>query len=173
MAQFKDTTINGTLTSPNVNVTGSTTVGGVDLKTKFDLADTLNSKLTKIFGTYYTLSPSKAAKTNWTISSVTSYLYGDVMFVYFAGTRSAAVSGNITNEDVVTITIDTGGKVVNAFTATVNSSSTGGNASWQFNADSISGGVVTITVRLSAVAQSGKEFNAIALMPIRIDPNKY
>lgn len=173
MAQLKDTTVNGTLSATTINVTGSASAQGTDLKTKFDLADTLNSKLTKIFGTAYTLSTSAAKQGKWTISSTSAYLYGNIMFVYFAGKRSAAVSGNIPNEDVVVITINTGGKVGNAFTTVGNTSATGGNASWTFNATSTSGNTTTVTVRLAAVQQSGTDFNAVALMPVRINPSAY
>ena len=173
MATLSNTTVNNTLTATgNFTGTGGISVGGIDVKTKLNLIDTLNTRLTKIVGQTFTPTVTKA-NGSWTISDASAYLVGNCLRVYFSATRSAAVSGNITNEDVVIITINTGGKVGNVFTTAVNTSSTGGNASWTFNATSTSGNITTVTVRLAAVQQSGTEFNAIALMPVRINPSAY
>lgn len=173
MAQLKDTTVNGTLTAGNIEIKEALAIDGVDAETKFNLADTLDSKLTKIFGTAYNLSCTTTAGSNYTVNSASCYLIGNLLRVYFYVTRSSSASGNITNEDVLTFKVNTGGKIGAIFNSSWPSSNSGAAAAFYTTGESVSGNTLTFTVRATSYAHSTSSPNGFCMMTARIIPSAY
>lgn len=173
MAQFKDTQVNGNLTAGTITTSGTLTIDGTNVTTKLAEADTLNTKLTKIFGTTYSLAVTPTNGSNYTITSSSCYLVGNLLRIYFAATRSASVSGDISNEAIGTFSVNTGGKIVDFLNASGSSSNSGGAAPFYTSGSSISGNTLTFNINATSYANSTKSPNGFCLALVRIDPSKY
>ncbi len=92
--------------------------------------------------------------------------------MYFAATRSAAVSGNVTNEAVCDISFDTGGKIASAFNTNFNSGSAGAVATFNTSITS-ENNKLTIGVRLAATATDLTNTNGYFTVPVRLNINAY
>lgn len=176
MATLSNTTVNNTLTvTGNFTGTGGISVGGVDVKTKLNLVDTLNTRLTKIIGQTFTPTVTYANGA-WTISGASAYLVGNCLRVYFAATRSSKVSGNISNEKIGTLTINTNGQVKHASAVAFTSGTSGDVASMLVanTTTNASTGVVTVPINLNALGSAGStDINAYFLMPCVLNTAKY
>lgn len=174
MATLGTTTINNTLTvAGNMNVTGTVKVVDKDVETKISLLNTLNTRLNNLVGKAISCSVSYTNASNWTVSEASAYLIGNAMRFYFKATRSAAISGNITNQDIATFTVNHGGRIAQCLAMNFTNGASGGMASHLFNDPSISGNNLTFKVRISAVAQSTTTTNGYAVLPVRLNTSYY
>lgn len=118
--------------------------------------------------TSYTLDATAEAGTGWTVADASAVLVGNNLRVYFAATRAGAAEGNITNEKVCTLTINTGGKITAAFAVGFSSANVGGVAAFSA-APSMSGDVLTLTITLAATATAVTDTNAYFVVPVLLD----
>lgn len=176
MATLGNTTVNSTLTVlGNMTGAGGISVGGTDVKTKLNLIDTLNTRLTRIVSQTFTPTVTYANGA-WTISGASAYLVGNGLRVYFAATRSSKVSGNISNEHIGTLTINTGGRVKHASAVAFTSGTSGDVASMLVanTTTNASTGVVTVPINLNALGSDGStSINAYFLMPCVLNTSAY
>ncbi len=98
---------------------------------------------------------TNASGTKWTISTAAADLAGNVLRVVIAGTRSAGTAaGNITNEKVCTITIDSQGYIKGAYGTNSISSSDGGLAGFYTDNHTVSGNTVSFDLNMGATHQA-------------------
>lgn len=107
MAQLRDTEINGDLT-----VTGSIVNNGIDLHA---CIENHMNKFVTMFGNIQNLTVTNTVwGENYNEGTVKINLMGNRMQFYVYTTRKTPAGvGNITNEEIVAVTIDHGGKIEN------------------------------------------------------------
>lgn len=176
MAQLLNTTIKNNLTvSGAVTASSSMTANGVNIKTKLDLIDTLNTRITNIMNKTYTLTVSSPTMGgNWSSGSASAYLLGNALRIYFTATRkSSLAAGNNDNEVIMTLKIDTQGRIKNAHNISFVSGSTGPIATGYVNNLSIASNVLTVPIYLAANAGSLSETNAYFTIPVELNVTAY
>jgi hypothetical protein len=112
------------------------------------------------------------AGSGWTITNVSAGLLGNILRMYATFTRSSDVSvGDITNENVCTVTFDTGGRVAVAQNTGFIATTAGGVTAFSTNGTTVdSDGNVTTTIKLNATTVAGKTFNVYPILHVtRID----
>ena len=89
------------------------------------------------------------------------------MRIYFYGTRSANVTaGDSTNEDIVTLKINTFGEVKSAYSTVGNTYSSGDLATFKVTVDGVENGIITLRIRFTASRAAAKSWNTLLLVPI-------
>lgn len=132
--------------------------------------------LAKAMSNVYTLSTTTTACTNYSISnSYDAVLIGNSLRCRFYAERSAAVNGNILNEDVVTITIKHGGKIKAVYIDGITTVNQGAVAN--FFPDNITydtdNNTVTFTIVLSATGSECSQFGSYFALPCQLNLNAY
>ena len=124
----------------------------------------------------YYLPTTITAGTNYSSEGTSdAILVGNNLRCYFKATRSAAATGNITNEKICTLTINHGGKLKNMYDGGITPSSAGPVASYYMsnvvwdNANN----KVSFDVMLAAVATSYADFSGMFTIPVVINLNAY
>lgn len=122
----------------------------------------------------YSLTTTVSAASNWTISSVNSRLVGNNLRIYIdTSTRSSATDiGNVSNEEVCTLTIATDGKITDAQSVGFCPGLTGSVATFYATA-SVSDNMLTITIRLAATTTAMTQFNASFVVPCTLNLDAY
>ena len=175
MAELLNTTVNKNLTvSGKTTATNMTINNGVNVKAKLDIIDSINSKINNICGVEYDLSNSSVTiGPNYTTGTTGNIrLSGNLARIYFVGKRKSAASGNISNELVVTIKANTGGKVKGCYNGTGTNSTDGGAASF-YTTPSVSGNILTDPIYAGAVATSTKITNGYFCFPVSLNVAAY
>ena len=130
-------------------------------------------QIVRAMSTSYNLETTVTKGENYSSASGSAYLVGNNLRININATRKeSASSGNISNETMATFTIDTNGKVKGMYVCSATTSTTGA-ALLAVTDNSISNGIITFNVALTATIGSGSEFGAYFSMPVTIDISKY
>ena len=123
----------------------------------------------------YTVTPTLSS--NWTTSAdITAFRIGaNLVRIYFYGSRSANVTaGDSTNEDIVTLKIDTFGEVKSAYSTVGNTWSSGDLATFKATVDGVDeNGIITVRLRITASRTATKTWNVGFLIPICLNVNNF
>lgn len=125
-------------------------------------------KFVKAFTSTTDFNTTHKAGANWTINSSSAVLLGNILRVYFNGVRSTPVSGNVANEEVVTISFDMGNKIASAYNTNFSSGSEGAVATYSTEV-SRSGNTLSITIKLCATATDLTNSNAYFILPVKLN----
>lgn len=165
MARFLATTVQG-----NMSVNGNILIGENETPVQ-DIINNNFNNIKKLFMMDYTLDYTIAKGANWSsIDASHAYLIGNVIRLYAKITRSSAPSGNISNEDAVTFTINHGGKILGIYNVCCANAATGNFSSW-YTSNSTSGDSSTVTVRFSGTrdGNTGKQFAFYVHLPVELN----
>ena len=130
----------------------------------------------KAMANTYTLSTSVSAGTGYSSCSASAYLIGNCLRFSFGATRDTnATTGNITNETVMTVTIDHGGKIDNLYRVSAGTDTEGGAAAFSVQAakHSTDANKMVVTVILASTTTNLKTFTSYCVMPANIKLNAY
>ena len=128
----------------------------------------------KALATAYELPCEVTAGTGYSNCSATATLVGGNLRMTMSCTRSEAIgTGNPSNETVMTIKVNHGGKIDVLYNMSFNNGTTGGVATFQTSNSTASDGTTTITVTLTAAAHAGTQWSAYWSMPVNIALAKY
>ena len=167
MAQLGDTEINGDLT-----VTGNLTNNGIDLHGRIE--NHMN-KFVTMFGDIQNLTVTNTVwGENYNEGTVKVNLMGNRLQFYVYTTRKTATSaGNITNEEIVAVTIDHGGKIENILNNCGLSYQYGHVNS--FNSSRILNSNTTCTLKLHLTATNAASTTFATCIPLTavMNPNAY
>lgn len=127
------------------------------------------------------LTVSTSAGTGYSGLSCEAYLIGNMIRFSFSATRSAAVTGNIENEKVMTITVNHGGKIQTSFNTSFSTGATGAvSALYTTNMVKTTGtdGKETGTgfsfdINLAATATASTSFGGFFYMPVTLNLNNF
>ena len=110
----------------------------------------------------------------WTDCTASVTLAGNSLRIEFSGTRSTATGdGNITNEAVCTLTINTAGYISQLFNSTGISGTSGDIASFYTTAASLSGNTLTLNIGLSATAGAITSTNGVIYCAVVLNSSAY
>ena len=169
MAQLKDTDIEGDLT-----ITGTLTNQGANPLTRIQNDMT---KFENMFCEAYVLDCTPEPGTNYTINSTytNAYLIGNRLRLQAYCTRSSATDvGNISNERIVTFTINHGGKIKSCYNASALTYYTGSIASYASTiVEYVSDTVVQIGVNVTATDAAITATRTMLTLSCDINPNYY
>ncbi len=103
--------------------------------------------------------------------TVGASLLGNILRCNFSFTRSAAVSGNIANETVATVTINRGGVISGMYNVTFTSGASGHIATFQTagNTYDTTKDTMTFTISLAATAGSSDAWSGYFLIPVSLN----
>lgn len=128
----------------------------------------------KAMSTTYELDCSVTAGSNYSDCSASAVLIGNNLRMTMSCTRNSAITtGNPSNETVMTIKVNHGGKIDVLYNVSFNNGATGGVATFQTTNTANSDGTTTITVTLTAAAHAGTQWNSYWSMPVNIALAKY
>ena len=162
---------------------GATNLYGndVNILTNTDLTvndgDTVYSILgaLKAMTASYNLPVTVTAGANYSEVGASAYLVGNCLRMYMKATRNSNASvGDITNEEVMTIKVNHGGKIKSSFTMGFTSASTGAVATFYHDAGTKNDdNNMTFVIRLCATATAENYWNAYWAIPVTIDFSKF
>lgn len=168
MAQLIDTTVNGDLT-----VFGNIYDAGNEVSVS-DRIDNIYDKFLNMICESYELPVTVTAGTNYTINNAGAVLIGTTLRLYVYATRSAAISGNVTNECVATLKITDNGKLSNFYNVTATNGSTGSVCSlYTGNLARDDDNVINIDIYIAATATSTTSFNSYINLPVKLNADAF
>ena len=124
----------------------------------------------------YYLPTTISAATNYSAASTSdAILVGNNLRCYFKITRSATLTGNITNEKICTLTISHGGKLKNMYDGGITTGSAGAvNAYYMSNVQwDNTNNKVSFDVYLAATATGYVDMSGMFTVPVVINLNAY
>jgi hypothetical protein len=122
----------------------------------------------------YSLDTSVELGSNYSSGTATADLIGSNLRVGISATRNAATNiGNITNEEVMVITVNHGGKLKNLYRVDFNNGTEGGVVTLDAQASKKDDNNVIITVRLCATTIATTAFNSYFAMPAGLNLDAY
>lgn len=122
----------------------------------------------------YSLDTSVALGSNYSAGTATADLVGGSLRIGINATRKTATStGNITNEEVMIITVNHGGKLKNLYRVDFNNGTEGGVVTLDAQASKKDDNNVIITVRLCATTMATTAFNSYFVMPASLNLDAY
>lgn len=146
-----------TITNNNKSVSVSSLIGAVNALTN-----------------NYSLSTSVTNATNWSGASCSALIAGGTFRLYLDGaTRASAISGNITNEKVCSVTINHGGKIKNFYGVSFVSGGGGAVTSMYTTNTSISSTHLSFDIYIAATATSSTETSGFFVAPITLNLDKF
>lgn len=111
---------------------------------------------------------------NYTSATCAATLVGNSLRLGITAKRSSpANAGNVTNETVMTVNVNHGGKLANLYRVDFNSGTDGGLAAFDVQASKIDDENVKLTIALCSTATSGDSWNAYFVMPCTIVTKAY
>lgn len=112
---------------------------------------------------------------NWSQSGTPScYLIGNQLRCYMYATRTSAIgTGNITNEKVCTLSIDTNNRVKSVYTVGFTNAVEGGVATFYTRNISTTDGVVSFDVTITATASSSSAYSCWFVVPAVLNINGF
>ena len=124
--------------------------------------------------TTYTLECDVTTGANYTEATAAATLVGTTLRMGITMKRSAAASvGNITNETVMTIYLNHGGKIANLYRVDFNSGTDGGLAAFDVQITNVDDNTAKLTVTLCATTTAADSWNAYFTMPCTIRTKAY
>ena len=124
--------------------------------------------------TTYELDCDVTLGANYTSGTATAHLVGSNLRIGMSASRNEAVNvGNITNETVMTIVVNHGGKLSNLYRVSFNSSTEGGAATFDAQASKVDDENVKITINLCATTTAATAYNGYFAMPCTIITKAY
>lgn len=125
----------------------------------------------KAMSTAYDISCSDfTAGGNWESCTASATLVGNCLRLGVGATRkTAAGTGNIDNETVMTFKLNHGGKIKDLFRVSGVTGNTGGTASFEFQCSNVTSTQATITVVLCATTNALKQFVAYPNLPAQLN----
>ena len=132
-------------------------------------------KLINILTTSYPLEVSYTNGTNWTLETdaISATLCGNSLLFYFHSTRSEAVDGNVTNQVIVSATINHGGKITSAYDVTFTTGSYGGTSSMYTHNMTLTDTTLSFNVSLGSTGGSSKSANPSFIIPVTLNLNAF
>jgi hypothetical protein len=114
------------------------------------------------------------AGSNWESCTASATLVGNCLRLGVGATRkTAAGTGNIDNETVMTFKLNHGGKIKDVFRVSGVTGNTGGTASFEFQCSNVTSTQATITVVLCATTNALKQFVAYPNLPAQLNLDAY
>lgn len=130
------------------------------------------SAINKLYDHYY-LSSTITLGNNYSSAVADADLIGNYLRIYVNATRKSATNdGNITNENICTLTINTD-KILNVYNAAGISATIGDLANFYTNDCSTSNNITTIPVYISATAGNITNVNFYINLLVRLNPDAY
>lgn len=124
--------------------------------------------------TSYALETTATAATNYTVNSVgNAILLGNNLRCSFNVTRSSAVSGNITNEKVLTLKIKHSGKIKGIYSDLITTGADGAVSTFYVSNSANDGTYVTFDIVLSATAASNTYFSTYFTLPCLLNLDNF
>lgn len=129
----------------------------------------------KALTTAYELATTATPASNYSEATVeNAVLLGNCLRVHISATRKSATSaGNITNEDVATLSIKHSGKIKGAYRVAFGNGSTGHIQAFHTNNEVNDGEYLTFDVRLAATHAGGTTMSSFFIMPCVLDLDAY
>lgn len=130
--------------------------------------------LVKALSNNYDLTTTVEAGTNYSAAACTAILVGNMIRFSMSATRNSAAQGNITNEKVMTVTFDHGGKVINAYNTSFSSGSTGDVSTFSTTnmAKVANSTQIKFDINLAATGAS-TQFSGFFFVPVSLNLNNY
>lgn len=129
--------------------------------------------LAKAMTTAYSLTTTATPGANYTAATGSATLIGNILRVNFTATRAKAATGNITNEEVVSLDIQTGGKINAFYNTSFCSGGTGPTATFATGGSTQSDSL-TLTINLAAIGPGNlTQTNAYFSLPVKINLDAY
>jgi hypothetical protein len=100
-------------------------------------------------------------------------LIGNSIRCSFDVTRSAAITGNVANEKVITMKIKHDGKIKALYSDVITSSVTGAVTTFYINNSSRDDTYVSFDIMLAATTNSGSAFNAYFTLPCTLNLDNF
>ena len=163
MAKFLDTTVQG-----NITVNGNITIGESEIAI-LDIINRNYNNLYQLFAKDCILSHSVAAAANYTVTDTSVYLIGNIVRLAGRTTRSSAPTGNITDEEVMTLTINHEGRLKALYNIGFASQGTGSISEWYTaSATKIDDNTMSLIIKFAGThsANTSKEFTFFAHIPV-------
>lgn len=137
-------------------------------------ANKVDKSAIELVYTNKSLNATPAASSNWTISTCTADLAGNLLRIAVTAERSSATGvGNIDNEKICTITVNTQGYIKSADITNSVSSSDGGIAGFYTNNASVSGNTLTFDLNIGATHQAITKTNTWFFMQVVLNENAF
>lgn len=134
-------------------------------------------KFKKLYCTKYNLTSSTTISkgTNWSIEEYSVYMVGNVLQVYFNGTRSSNTgAGNISNETVLKFAVKHGGKVTTGLSVgELCRASSGHLSGLYYRYSSIDDNTLQVEVVLASTHVALTAVRGLALLPVRLNVAAY
>lgn len=128
----------------------------------------------KAMSTQYTLDTTYEKASNYTVNSVSdAVLIGNNLRCHFDVTRSAAVTGNVTNERILTLTINHGGKIKAVYSDLITTSNTGAVTCFYISNSNRTDTTISFQINLAATTNEGINFDSFFTLPVLLDLDKY
>lgn len=123
----------------------------------------------------YYLPTTISAATNYSAASTSdAILVGNNLRCYFKITRSATLTGNVTNEKICTLTISHGGKLKNMYDGGITTGSAGAvNSYYMSNVKWNTDNTVSFDIYLGATATGYVDMSGMFTVPVVINLNAY
>ena len=129
--------------------------------------------ITNIFQGYALPITSITAGSGWTITSAQADLGGNYLRIYIAGTRSKTNYGDITNEEVCTIKIDTQGKIHSLYFGTGVVYADGPVSHFCLNSGSLDGNIYTVKITMQCTHTAGTNYSTYIPAVARLNSAAY
>lgn len=127
----------------------------------------------KSMTTAYNLATTVTAGTNYSSASGSATLVGNSLRVWFNVTRKTATSvGDITNENVCTLSVKHGGKIKSSYNVGYINGSSGSVSSFT-TSTSTGSEILTITLALAATTAASTNFAGYFVIPVALNLDKY
>ena len=128
----------------------------------------------KALTTTYTLDCTVKNGSGYSDGKASALLVGNCLRLYFYSVRNKnADVGNITNETVMTINVNHGGKIDTLYRVSTNSDTEGSLSGFSVQASAKDNNNMTITVILTATTAKAKSFNSYCVMPANLRLSAY
>lgn len=166
------------------NDVGHTNIYGADIniftKTDVALKEYTEDKYYSLLGmaramsNSYEFTASAKAGANYSSVEAEALLTGNILRCYINVTRSSAPSvGNITNEEVCTLTITHNGKIKGAAHNSFGTGGTGGQSAFYTSSMSVGDTTMSFKVNLGATTVASQSYSAYFILPVTLNLTKF
>lgn len=128
----------------------------------------------KAMSTEYTLTTTATASTNYSSASGKAVLVGNTLRLYFQVTRNSAPAvGNITDEEMCSLSITHNGKIKDAYNVGFINGNSGAIASFNTSLDASNTSKLTVKLRLASTTATSTTFSGYFAVPVILNLDKY
>lgn len=147
---------------------------------EFNLNDTDNNvsydlvKLCRAVSTSYLFNATAIPGANYNSCSGDVRLCGTSLRVYFYGNRKSAPStGDVSNEEVMTLEFNHGGKIKDIYASGFSNATVGGVTTFSCSGEKVSDTVTRIKISLSATTTTGTAYDGFFWVPCVLNINNF